>query len=547
MALNNNNKIRFSFFVFVCFIMVSCTNHDISNRNIFRYNESAGISSLDPAFAKNQSIMWPIHQLYNTLVELDSQLKVVPSLAKSWDFLDYNRTIVFRLRTDVYFHDDPVFVNGIGRKLVAADIVYSYNRLLDKRVASPGAWIFNDKIDSLDPFVAIDDSTFEIRLSSACPLILGILSMPYCSIVPKEAVIAYGQDFRSHPVGTGPFCFKVWEEGQALILKRNNRYFEKDEKGKKLPYLEGIKISFLDNKANEFVLFQQQKLDFINDIDPSFKDELVTKTGELKKQWVGKIRMNKHSYLNTEYLGILFDTSNALLKNSPLRIKKVRLAINYAIDRRKMLMYLRNSIGSPANCGFIPKGLPSFDNELVHGYDYNPIKAKLLLKESGFDEVNPMPIIHLLTVSTYVNVASFIANELNKVGIFVEVETVQKNLLFEQMSKGQVLFFRGSWIADYPDPSNFLSVFYSKNPSPPNYTRYSNKKYDSLFEQSFLETNDSLRVLLFSKMDNMIIEDAPIIPLWYDMVLHFVNPLVENFKPNSLNMLELKRVKKNYH
>jgi peptide/nickel transport system substrate-binding protein len=319
-------------------MMASCTNHKISNKNIFRYNESAGISSLDPAFAKNQSVMWPINQLYNTLVELDSQLKVVPSLAKSWNFLNHNRTIVFRLRTDVYFHDDPVFVNGIGRKLVAADIVYSYNRLLDKRVASPGAWVFNDKIDSLHPFVAIDDSTFEIRLSSSCPVILGILSMPYCSIVPKEAVITYGQNFRSHPVGTGPFCFKVWEEGQALILKRNNRYFEKDEKGKKLPYLEGIKISFLDNKASEFVLFQQQELDFINDIDPSFKDELITKAGELKKQWVGKISMNKHSYLNTEYLGILFDTSNALLKNSPLRIKKVRLAINYAIDRKKMLM-----------------------------------------------------------------------------------------------------------------------------------------------------------------------------------------------------------------
>ena len=130
-------------------------------------------------------------------------------------------------------------------------------------------------------------------------------------------------------------------------------------------------ISFLDSKASEFMEFQQGRLDFINDIDANFKDEVLTKKGELKKEWTTRIRMAKHPYLNTEYLGILFDTSNTLLKDSPLRLRKVRQAMNYAIDRRKMMMYLRNSIGTPAESGFIPAGLPSFDTSKVKGYHFD--------------------------------------------------------------------------------------------------------------------------------------------------------------------------------
>ena len=109
------------------------------------------------------------------------------------------------------------------------------------------------------------------------------------------------------------------------------------------------------------------------------------------------------------------------------------------------------------------------------------------------------------------------------------------------------MFFRGSWIADYPDAENYLGVFYSKNPAPPNYTRYSNPAFDLLFESALKETNDSLRFKLYCKMDQLIMEDAPVVPLWYDMVLHLVQNDIQNFYPNSLNMLELRRVRKLTH
>ncbi len=537
-------RIFYIFNFIVVSIVMSCNNHQHPEKKIFRYNESAGIATLDPAYAKNQSVMWPMHQLYNTLLEVDDSMNIIPSLAKSWVFSADKKTITFHLRNDIYFHDDPVFPNGKGRKMIAGDVVYSLSRIVNPSVASPGAWIFNDKIDSLKPFVALDDSTFVLNLKAPFLPVLGILTMKYCSVVPEEAVIKYGNDFRRHPVGTGPFCFTAWEEGQALILKKNEHYFEKDSSGRQLPYLDGIKVSFFENKSTEFLEFQQGRLDFINDIDVSYKDDVLTKNGNLKLKWQHKINLSKHPYFNTEYLGILNDTNNILVKHSPLRDKRIRQAINYGIDRKKMMMYMRNSIGFPANSGFVPIGFPSFDSSLVKGYTYNPEKAKSLIREAGYDEQHPMPQIKLVTVPTYAAIATYIANELNAAGIPLVVEVMQKGLLLEQMSKSQLVFFRGSWIADYPDASNYLGVFYGKNPAPPNYTRYNNPVYDEIFESSLRELNDSVRIAKYRMLDVMLMEDAPIVPLWYDMVLHLSQKNISGFKPNALNMLELRSVQK---
>jgi oligopeptide transport system substrate-binding protein len=538
------DKFKILVYAFVCLCFFSCNNHAHPEKKIFKYNEISGIASLDPAFAKNQSVMWVIHQLYSTLIEVDDSMHLKPSLAKDWAFSSDNKIITFHLRTDVFFQDDACFENGKGRKLIAKDVAFSFNRIIDKNTASPGGWIFNNRVDSITPFSAVDDSTFVLKLQNPFQPIIGILSMQYCSIVPHEAVEKYGNDFRRHPVGTGPFAYVAWEEGQAMVLKKNAHYFEKDTEGKLLPYLDGIKINFYDSKATEFLEFQQNRLDFINDIDASFKDELLTKTGNLKKEWDKTIELQKHAYLNIEYFGILADTTNALLKNSPLKLLQIRQAINYGIDRKKMMLYLRNSIGTVAESGFIPQGLPSFNAQLVKGFTYDPARAKALLKEAGFVDGKNLPEIKLLTIPIYANLASYVANELKQIGINIKVEAIQKSLLLEQTSKSQALFFRGSWIADYPDAENFLSVFYSKNPAPPNYTRFKNEAFDKLYEQALAETNDSLRYNLYRNMDKIIVEHAPVVPLWYDMAIHLVHKNITDFVPNSLNMLELRRTKK---
>ena len=519
--------------------LVTCGNKNQNSKKIFRYNESTGIASLDPAFSKNQSTMWPVHQLFNTLVENDGDTKTRGSLAKSWDISVDRLEYIFHLRTDVFFHDNDAFANRKGRKMIASDVEYSFKRIMDPKVASPGFYIFNNVVDSADGFRAIDDSTFRLKLIKPYAPILQILKMTYCSVVPKEIVEKYGSDFRSHPCGTGPFQFVAWEEGLGLIFKKNENYFEKDSAGNRLPYLDGIKITFNESKATEFLLFRQKQLDFLNDIDASFKDEILTLKGELRDNWKDKVVLQIHPYLNTEYFGFLVDTTNELIKNSPTRLKKLRQAMNYAIDRRKMILYLRNSLSSPAESGFVPEGMPSFDTS-VKGYKYDPAKAKQLLREAGFTNVKKIPAIKLYTIPIYGEIGSYLARQFEEAGIPVTVEVVLRSFLFELTSNSRAPFFRGSWIADYADAFNYLSCFYSKNPAPPNYTRYSNSEFDKLFEKAIAEPKDSLRYILYRQADQVLINDAPVIPLWYDRVIRLVQPNISGFEPNNLNWLELR-------
>lgn len=530
-------------YILLCLTIIlnSCGQTVSSGKAVFQYNEPTGIATLDPAFAKNQSVIWAVHQLYSTLVETDSNLNIVPLIAGSWDISEDRTVYTFHLRTDVYFHDNDAFPNGKGRKLTAHDVVYSFSRITDKSVASPGAWIFNNRVDSVHPFIALNDSTFRLTLQRPFSPILGVLSNVYCSIVPREVVQKYGKDFRSHPCGTGPFQFKFWDEGQALVFWKNPHYFEKDGKGIPLPYLDAIKVNFYDSRATEFLQFQQGNIDFINDLDPSFKDEVLTRTGQLKKQWVGKIDLQKHAYLNTEYLGVLMKPDPT--KSNPLLNKLVRKAINLGFDREKLILYLRNSIGKAANSGFIPAGLPSFNDTLVQGYHYDPIKARQFLEESGY--VKTKPPVKLLTIPIYADLAGYIARQLEDVGLNISVEVIPKSLLLEQTAQSKALFFRASWIADYPDAENYLSVFYGKNPAPPNYTRFNNAAFDALYELAMNTPNDSARFELYRKMDRIIVEEAPLVPLWYDEVIHLVSPSVKGFPANALNWLELRHAKKN--
>jgi peptide/nickel transport system substrate-binding protein len=532
------------FFVIGCLSICGCNSIGQKDKQVFYYNQPEGIGTLDPAFAKNQPIMWATHQIYNSLMEVDQDLQIIPALAKSWTLSADRLIYTFILRDDVYFHDHPVFPNGKGRKMIAADVAYSLGRILNPQTASPGAWIFNGRVDSIQPFTAINDTTFQLTLKNPFPPILGILSMQYCSVIPHEVVETLGKDYGRHPCGTGPFTFKAWEEGQALIFLRNGKYFEKDSAGNSLPYLDAVKISFLDNKAGEFLEFQQGRLDFMNDIDANFKDEILSRNGDLKDEWKDKIILQKHPYLNTEYLGILQDSSNPLLKNSPLRLKKIRQAMSYAIDKKKMMLYLRNSIGIPAENGFVPYGLPGFNDNRPAGYVYDPAKARQLLAEAGFPGGKGLEPIKLLTIPIYAEMGAFVARQLEEVGIPVQVEAFQRGTLLEKIAQQQAIFFRGSWIADYPDAENYLSVFYGANPSPPNYTRFKMPLFDELFQKALIETNDSIRLSLYRQMDQLVINEAPVIPLWYDMAIHLVNPRVSGFYPNALNLLELRRTRK---
>lgn len=532
-------------FILLLLILNSCSNTKDDPRTVFRINMDVGVTSLDPAFARNQMNVWCVNQLFNGLTQLDSNLNVVPSIAKNWTHSADGKEYRFELRNDVYFHDHELFKNGKGRKVIASDVIYSFRRIIDPKVASSGAWIFNDKISGPEAFEALNDSTVLIHLSKPFPAFPALLSIQYCSIVPKEITEHYGKDFRSHPVGTGPFQFKYWKESEVMVFLKNEHYFEK-EKGQQLPYLDAIKISFISDKQTAFLAFLKKDLDFFSGIDGSYRNDVLTKQGELKEKYKNRFRLVKSPYLNTEYLGMLGDPALPIVKNSPLKDKRIRQAINYAIDRKKMIQYLQNNIGIPGHAGFLPKGMPGYDEQKIKGYSYDVNKAKKLLAEAGFPDGKNMPEITLNTTSTYRDLIEFVQSELQNIGIKAKVEIHQGSSLRELIAKNNVNFFRGSWIADYPDAENYLAVFYSKNfvPNGPNYTHFYNKKFDALFEQSFYETDDSLRYKLYQEMENIVLDEAPMVILYYDESVRLLPNNITGIPKNALNILDLKRAKK---
>jgi oligopeptide transport system substrate-binding protein len=525
----------------------SCNySNSTPGKTIFNMNMEDGLTSLDPAFARNQFAIWMTNQLFDGLVQIDDSLHLKPCVAKSWEISNNNTLYTFHLRTDVYFQDDAQFKNGIGRKATAYDVKYSLDRLIDPKVASSGSWIFSDKVTGKEAFKALNDSTFQIQLKFAFPPMISLLTAQYCSVVPHEVVDFYGKDFRSHPVGTGPFKFKYWKEGEVLVMLKNEKYWEKDSSGHSLPYLDAVRSTFINDKQTAFMEFIKKNIDFFNDIDGSYRDDILTKSGQVTSKYKGKFQFNSRPYLNTEYVGMLVDSSIPIVKKSPLRFKKVRQAINYAIDKKTMVKYLRNNIGTPGYQGFIPKGMPGFD-ENVKGYSYDPEKAKKLLAEAGFPEGRGMPEVVISATTTTRNLIEFIQGELGKIGIRSRVEITQRASLRELISKNGVNFFRGTWIADYPDGENYLSVFYSKNKIPfgPNYTGFNNKEFDALFEKSYTAINDEDRFKLYRQMDNIIMAEAPVVVLYYDKLVNLYQNNITGYSKNSENLLVLKRVKKN--
>jgi len=534
------------FWIFCLFIVASCqSKQETDGKKVFNMNLDQNVTSLDPAFARNQNAIWMINQIFNGLVQIDSQLNTIPCIAKSWKMSSDGLTYTFDLRNDVYFHDDPLFKNGKGRKVVAEDFAYSFYRLIDPKVASSGGWIFSDKVKDASGFKALNDSTFQIKLQKPFPAFMQLLTAQYCSVVPKEVVEHYGKDFRSHPIGTGPFKFKHWKEDEILVFLKNEHYWEK-EGGMQLPFLDAVKVTFISDKQSAFMNFIKKDLDFFDKVDGSYRDDILTKSGNMTSKYKGKFKLNKSPYLCTEYVGILVDTSKAIVKNSPLRFKKVRQAINYAIDRSKLVKYLRNSIGEPATAGFIPKGMPGFDSTRVKGYHYNLPMAMKLLAEAGFPNGKGMPEVTLSTSTTYKDLIEFIQGELNNIGMTIKVDVSPNASLRDMMSKNEVNFFRGSWIADYPDGENYLSVFYSKNRVPfgPNYTGYFNNDFDKLFEQSYYESDAKKRYELYYKMDNMVLENASIVSILYDQAVIMLQNNISGYPSNPLNLMILKNVKK---
>ena len=525
-------------------------------RRVFRYNQPEALSSLDPAFARNQANSWAVSQLFNGLMELDSTLLPVPALARRYTISADGRTYTFVLRPGVRFHDSGVFAGGKGREVKAADFVYSFKRILDPTTASSGGWIFRGKVlekpdgtISDTAFVAANDSTLRIHLKEPFIPFLGILTMPYAYVVPHEAVEKYGKDFREHPVGTGPFRFKLWDEGNVLLYERNPDYWRADQQGHKLPYLDAVAVSFLPDRKTEFLTFMQGKLDFLSGIRAGSRDLIMHPDGTIREDFKGKFTVQKAPYLNTEYLGIQLDSANLIggqaVQGRALRDKRVRQALNYALNKPEMLTYLLNRVGHAGTSGFVPTALPSFSEKAVPGYTYQPQKARQLLRAAGYGPQRPLHL-RLSTVLERKEISEYLQKQWADVGVQVQIDINQSAAQQDLVDNGRVAFFAKSWLGDYPDAENYLALFYSPNFSPagPNKTHFKSAAYDRLYDEARRTQNVARRTALYQAMDRIVVEESPVISLYYDEVVRLTQNNVRGLRPNPMNQLLLERVRK---
>lgn len=517
--------------IHITILLISCSDRSTNSvSKVFRYNCEHDITSLDPAFASNQDNIWAVTQLFNGLLQLDSNLHTIPGIAKSWEISEDGKIYTFHLRSDVYFHEDICFERAKSRRVLASDFEYTFTRLIDPSTASPGAWIFNDKVVP-NGFRALNDSTLEIELIRPFAPFAGILTMPYCMVVPHEAIKYYKKDFSTHPVGTGPFAFKMWEHEVALVFKRNDRYFEKQGLGN----VSGIQISFIQNRQMALLMFLEGKLDMFTGITGAVKDFILDKEGELKNDLEGKVQLQKMDFLNTEYLAFHVDESSTF----PINNRDFRRGVSLAINRASMLRNLRNNVGNANVGGFVP---PALAGSLESRPMYQPDLARELIAASGYHK-NPVQIT-LFTTNDYSDLCLFAQKNLSELGVNCKINVIPSSHLKEEKRQGKLGFFRASWIMDYPDAENYLSCFYSQNFSPggPNYTHFNNQKFDRLYERSLAEFNDSSRIRLYREMEEILLEESPVVVLFYDKSIRLTLPRVSGLNNNALNIPHIKWV-----
>lgn len=522
----------------------------------FRYNEEEFLKTLSPVNITEVTGSRVIDQIYEGLVMLDqADLTIKPQLAKSWDVNPEGTVYTFHLRTGIRFQDDPSFPDGKGREITAKDFKYCLDRLCYYNPAeNQGFWIFRDLVKGANDYqeltknkqddpngvsgvTVINDSTLQIELVRPFSVFLDRMALPFARVYPKEAVEEYGTDMRIKAVGTGPFQVKLIKENEVVFLTRNPNYWGYDEHGNQLPYLDNIKISFIKEKKTELLAFQKGDLDMVYRLPFDMKEDVVDADDNLKEPYTFA-QVQATNSMTIQYYGFLH-------ANPVFGDKRVRQAFCYAIDRDKICRFTIKASGAPAIYGYVPPKTGSYDVTNVKGYSYDPERARNLLEEAGYPKGKGFPKVTLQLNSgggRNEQVAQAIQKMLTEtLNIQVELLQVPWAQHTESIESAKVQFWRLGWVADYPDPENFLNLFYGKwVPDDINVKtylnsfRYKSAKFDEVYERALSTVDETARNALYNQADQIAIDDAVALPIYYDRDHRLLQPNVRNFPQNGM-------------
>ncbi|HLP27115.1 MAG TPA: ABC transporter substrate-binding protein [Candidatus Didemnitutus sp.] len=527
---------------------------------IYRQNEVGELSSLDPARINDVTSSHIVINIYDQLIGFDNDLNITPLLAKSWFISDDGRTYTYILRSNARFHDDPCFPDGKGRIVTAHDVKYSFTRICDTRAKTKSDSYFRDKVvgasayyeatrvasqsgqqprvKGVEGFVAVDDTTFQIVLEKPFAPFEYTVAQTSMGIVPREAVEKYGENFFQHPVGSGPFRFVSWTPDRTCELIRNPTYWDVDEFGNQLPYLDGIRFSFMKDDKMQLLEFAAGNLEESYRIPNEYFADIVDENKNPKGKWA-KFKLLHVTALGTQFYGMV--TTDAVFKD-----KRIRQAFNYAVDRNRIIRYvLKGQASGPAHHGLVPPSMPGYETDSVRGYSFDPVKAQALLAEAGYPRGKGFPEVTLQlnagggrNVSVAEAIQQMLKEHLNVTVKLLQVEFAQH---LESIDNGQAPFYRLGWIADYPDPETFLNLYHGKivpppgQPSPINSTRFQNARFDELFEQALSTTDRSKRMRLYREAEQIAIDNAPMLLIFNDEDYRFIQPYVKGHPHNAMD------------
>jgi peptide/nickel transport system substrate-binding protein/oligopeptide transport system substrate-binding protein len=471
---------------------------------------------LDPALSTDIYAVTIIQQLFDGLVQFDKDLNVIPAIAKSWKISPDGLIYTFYLREGVKFHN--------GKEVMSNDFVYSFTRIIDPKTKSPGA-SFLDRILGFKEFQegkanhvrglnATGKYIFEMKLSEPYAPFLSVLGMNKFKVLPKEEVEKPGVDFGKSPVGTGPFKLVSLKEGEEIVLEANPNYFE----GR--PYLDKIIFKIFHGAPWEGIFrnclggaLEETKIPFKEFRDPN----------KLKNLYIVRKPM-----LSLRFYGMQ-------IKTKPFDNKKVRQAINFAINREQMDRDVFQGIDSITD-RIIPLGMPGFSPAKIP-YSYNPKRAKELLLEAGYPGGKGMPPIEFWSAQKAEMAQKeleIVKSNLANIGINLQIHTETNWKRFEEMMISyKTPMFRYAWYADIPDPDNFLGIlFHSK--SKYNFMGYRNPEADRLLDRARSERDYLKRMEIYRKVEEIVLEDATIVPTINHLFQMAYQPYVKGIAVNAL-------------
>lgn len=466
-------------------------------------------TTLDPALIIDVTGGALAAKLFNGLVRVDKNLRVIGDLALSWTISPDGTVYTFSLRKDVRFHN--------GRVLTARDVQYSFERVLRPDTASSRTWIFEKvkgareysagRAQQVEGIAVIDDATIRITLEKPFGPFLWILTMPNAYVVPEEEIVKWGKDFSQHVVGTGPFMLKEWRQDYRLLLAANRNYF-----GDK-PKVREIEYRIIPDQFSAFAEFENGNLDIVSIPRSEYK------------RLMGDRKQVPYIYsqpgLNVYYLGFN-------CQKKPFDDPRVRQAFNYAIDRAKMVQTVMEERVVPA-VSVLPPELPG-SGEPKTGYPYDPDRVRAMLREAGIPEGFEISLYQNKTKEAS-HIIEAIQFYLQKAGVRVHIVEREWSSYKEALIKGEADLFFLSWWADYPDAENFFYPnFHSSNfGAGGNKSFFKDSAIDALIEESQKVPDEKGRTEYYRRLNEEIFKAAPWVFLWYKKEFVIVQPWVKGY------------------